>query len=163
MSQRPVPQAEDAAKVIKSIRRILRAVDVRSKKVARETGLTIPQIVVLQAVEELGQVTTAALSKQADLSPATVVTILDNLESRGLVTRTRSATDRRIVHTQLTKTGARMLHSAPPLFDWAFGESLAGLSEAERTKIVEAFATVADLLDAGSTRKDLSDNYIATS
>jgi len=159
LSQRPVPPAKDAAKVIKSIRRILRAIDVRSKKVARETGLTIPQIVVLQAVEELGQVTTAALSKQADLSPATVVTILDNLESRGLVTRARSLADRRIVHTQLTKTGARMLHSAPPLFDWAFGESFAGLPEAERIKIVEAFATVANLLDPSGP---LATRYAAT-
>ena len=39
------------------------------------------------------------------------------------------------------------VHSAPPLFDWAFGESFAGLPEDERNKIVEAFATVADLLD----------------
>lgn len=162
MNERPGPQAKDAAKVMKSIRRIVRAIDMRSKKVARETGLTIPQIVVLQAVEELGLVTTAALSKEADLSPATVVTILDKLESRGLVTRTRSASDRRIVHTQLTETGARMLHDAPPLFDWAFGQSFAGLPDEERLKILEAFATVADLLDAGSARNDLSDDDVAT-
>ena len=56
---------------MKSIRRIVRAIDMRSKYVARETGLTIPQLVILQAVNELGMVTTAALSKHADLSPAT--------------------------------------------------------------------------------------------
>ncbi len=77
----------DAAKVMKSIRRIVRAIDMRSKKVARDTGLTIPQIVILHAVKERGMVTTAALSKHADLSAATTVTILDKLESRGLVTR----------------------------------------------------------------------------
>ena len=92
---------------MKSIRRIVRAIDMRSKKVARDTGLTIPQIVILHAVKERGMVTTAALSKHADLSAATTVTILDKLESRGLVTRQRSATDRRIVHTTLTEKGVR--------------------------------------------------------
>jgi len=142
------PQTHDAAKVMKPIRRIVRAIDMRSKKVARETGLTIPQIVILHAVNELGMVTTAALSKHADLSPATTVTILDKLESRGLVTRQRSAADRRIVHTALTERGAQILRDAPPLFDWMFSKSFANLSQADQHKIIEAFRTVADLLDA---------------
>ena len=150
MSERAQMLSTDAARVMKSIRRIVRSIDMRSKKVARETGLTIPQIVVLQAVKELGLVTTAALSKQASLSAPTVVTILDKLESRGLVTRTRSATDRRIVHTELTETGRRTLKDAPPLFDWAFADSLAQLPQDERRQIIEAFATVADLLDPGN-------------
>jgi DNA-binding MarR family transcriptional regulator len=144
----------DAAKMMKSIRRIVRAIDMRSKKVARETGLTIPQIVVLHAVKERGMVTTAALSRHADLSPATTVTILDKLESRGLVTRQRSAEDRRIVHTTLTEKGAEILTDAPPLFDWAFSRGFADLSEAEQHKILKALATVADLLDPGEPRPD---------
>jgi DNA-binding MarR family transcriptional regulator len=152
-------QANDAARVMKSIRRIVRAIDMRSKKVARETGLTIPQIVILHAVKERGMVTTAALSKHADLSPATTVTILDKLESRGLVTRRRSAEDRRIVHTLLTEKGAQILIDAPPLFDWAFNRGFADLSEADQRKILEAFATVADLLDPGEVRPGLSADY----
>lgn len=148
LSDHPIPHATtDVASVMKSVRRITRAIDMRSKKVARETGLTIPQIVVLQAIKQLGLVTTGALSKQADLSAATVITILDNLEGRGLVTRRRSSTDRRIVHTELTETGANTLREAPPLFDWTFGQRFARLPAAERRMILEAFATVADLLD----------------
>jgi DNA-binding MarR family transcriptional regulator len=149
----------DAAKVMKSIRRIVRAIDMRSKKVARETGLTIPQIVVLHAVKERGMVTTAALSKHADLSPATTITILDKLESRGLVTRRRSAEDRRIVHTTLTEKGAQILFNAPPLFDWAFSKGFADLSDADQRKIIEAFATVAGLLDPSELSAELSAAY----
>ena len=137
----------DAARVMKSIRRIVRAIDIRSKRVARETGLTIPQIILLQAVRELGEVTTAALSRHADLSAATVVTILDKLESRGLVTRQRSDADRRIVHTALTTDGARILAAAPPVFNEAFSRGFSALSPAEQRHIVEAFGAVADLLD----------------
>jgi DNA-binding MarR family transcriptional regulator len=144
---------------MKSIRRIVRAIDMRSKKVARETGLTIPQIVILHAVKERGMVTTAALSKHADLSPATTVTILDKLERRGLVTRARSATDRRIVHTTLTDKGAQILCGAPPLFDFAFSKGFAGLSEADQGKVIEAFRTVADLLDSTHLHGDLGADY----
>ncbi len=159
MSEPAGMQANDAAKVMKSIRRIVRAIDMRSKKVARETGLTIPQIVVLHAVKERGMVTTAALSKHADLSPATTVTILDKLESRGLVTRERSATDRRIVHTTLTEKGALVLHTAPPIFDWAFSRGFADLSEADQHKIIEAFGTVADLLDPTHLQAQIGADY----
>jgi len=154
-------QMDEAAKVMKSIRRIVRAIDMRSKKVARETGLTIPQIVVLHAVRELAMVTTAALSKRADLSPATTVTILDKLESRGLVTRQRSAIDRRIVHTALTDRGTQILRDAPPVFDWVFSKGFAELSDADRCKIIEAFQTVADLLDASHLPLDLGSDYPA--
>lgn len=142
--------AGEAAAVMKSIRRIVRAMDMRSKRVARETGLTIPQIVVLQAVRELGEVTTAALSRHADLSAATTVTILDNLQNRGLVERRRSHIDRRIVHTSLTEDGARILADAPSLFDEAFGARFARLSPAEQRRIVKSFGAVADLLDPSS-------------
>jgi DNA-binding MarR family transcriptional regulator len=147
MSEPVKMPTNDAARVMKSIRRIVRAIDMRSKRVARETGLTIPQLVILQAVNELGKVTTGALSRHADLSPATTVIILDKLESRGLVTRRRSAEDRRVVHTELTEQGARTVRTAPPLVDGIFAESLADLPEADQHKITEAFATVANLLD----------------
>lgn len=138
---------ETTVDVMKSIRRILRAVDVRSKAIARETGLTIPQIVILQAVRDLGEVTTATLSRHADLSAATTVIVLDKLEARGLVTRRRSAADRRIVHTALTEAGARMLAAAPPLFDAGFSGRFAALPPAEQARIVAAFGAMADLLD----------------
>lgn len=147
MSDAVRPQMNDAAKVMKSIRRIARAIDMRSKWAAREKGLTIPQLVILQAVSELGMVTTAALSKHADLSAATTVIILDKLESRGLVTRQRSAADRRVVHTALTERGMEIVRNGPPLVDWIFAKRLAELSEADQHKITEAFATVANLLD----------------
>ncbi|MEP4421915.1 MAG: helix-turn-helix domain-containing protein, partial [Nitratireductor sp.] len=73
--------------LMKSIRRVVRATDLQSRALARASGLTTPQLVVLMGVAELGEVTTNALSHYADLSPATVVTILDNLESRAIVER----------------------------------------------------------------------------
>lgn len=137
----------NADAVMKAIRRIAHAIDIRSKRIGRETGLTIPQIVVLKAVSDQGALTTAAISKQADLSPATTVTILDKLEAKGLITRIRSTNDRRTVQAKLTEAGAQTLKAAPSLFADGFAADFATFTGKEQADIVTAFTMVADLLD----------------
>src|SRR3546814_9311139 len=66
--------------VLTALRRIIRATDLHSKQLAREVGLTTPQVVLLQAVRDLGEVTTGQLSRRVSLSQGTVTTILDRLE-----------------------------------------------------------------------------------
>src|SRR3546814_1832290 len=100
--------------VLTALRRIIRATDLHSKQLAREVGLTTPQVVLLQAVRDLGEVTTGQLSRRVSLSQGTVTTILDRLASRGLVVRYRSAADRRVVHSRLTRRGLARSEEQPP-------------------------------------------------
>jgi len=137
---------QDAAVVLKSIRQIIHAVDRRSKAVSRRMGLTVPQIVVLQAIRDLGEVTTNELSRAADLSAPTVVTILDKLEGRGLVERYRSKVDRRIVHSRLTDQGRSILSTAPTPLHEEFALGFSNLPPARRAEVRAAFETVAELL-----------------
>lgn len=139
---------DDATRMFKAIRRIAHAIDLRSSAVARTVGLTIPQIVVLASVRDLGEVTTREVSRAADMTAATVVTILDKLEEKGLVERYRSTVDRRIVHTRLTARGAEVLASAPPLLQDEFRAALARLPAPERARLIAALETVADMMDA---------------
>src|SRR3546814_10499311 len=104
-------------RLLGSVRRIIRAVDLHSKRLERETGLTTPQVLVLRAIRDLGEVTTARIAGQVNLSQATVTTIVDRLVSRGLIERYRNVTDRRVVHSRLTATGDAALAKAPPLLD----------------------------------------------
>ncbi|MBA4206347.1 MarR family winged helix-turn-helix transcriptional regulator [Pannonibacter phragmitetus] len=143
-----MPQNAEATRIFKALRRIVRAIDLRSREVARTAGLTIPQIVVLQAIRDLGDVTTKALSVQADLSAATVVTILDRLEERGLVARERSATDRRIVHARLTEEGRTLLERAPALLDEEFEARFARKDSAAQQSLASAIEEIAALMDA---------------
>lgn len=144
-----VPGNETAA-LFKAIRRIVRAIDLRSREVARVVGLTIPQIVVLQAARDLGEVTTKAISQHADLSAATVVTILDKLEEKGMVERYRSPEDRRIVHTRLTPRGEETLAAAPPMLHDEFRTAFAALPAGERAATLAALEKIAEMMDAKS-------------
>lgn len=141
-------ESAETAKVFKAIRRIVRAIDLRSREVSRAVGLTIPQIVVLQAIRDLGKVTTKALSEQADLSSATVVTILDKLEEKGLITRYRSDTDRRIVHTRLTTKGHAILQDVPSLLHVDFQKKFASRSPERQKALVDAIEEIAEMLNA---------------
>jgi len=137
---------EDLAGLVKAIRVIAQAIDTRSKSMARLSGLTIPQVVLLAAVRDLGEVTTNGLSRHVDLSPGTVVSILDKLEERGFVERYRSPTDRRIVHSRLTEAGAEILARAPGLLPSETVAAIAALPQPEREKLVAAFRSVASML-----------------
>jgi len=130
----------------KALRRIVRAHDLQSKALVKATGLTAAQLVIIKGIAELGEVTSTALSAYADISPATVVTVLDNLEERAVIQRYRSGQDRRIVHTRLTELGAGMLASAPSPLGQAFSARLAALPEARRGELVAALSEFADML-----------------
>ena len=142
------PAAREAQDVLRAIRRIIRAVVIHSKRVSRASGLTLPQLVVLQAILDLGEVTTKTLAAHASVSQATVTTILDNLEARDLVARDRSARDRRIVHPRLTEAGRTVLANAPPVLREAFTEAFAALAPETRRTLVTSFEMVATLMES---------------
>ncbi len=140
---------EDSSQaVLTALRRIIRATDLHSKRLARDVGLTTPQIVVLRAVRDLGEVTTGKLSRHVSLSQGTVTTILDRLENRGLVERYRSASDRRVVHSRLTRQGRTLLRKTPPLLHEKFIEVFGGLSAARQQRIVKTLDEVAAMMGA---------------
>jgi DNA-binding MarR family transcriptional regulator len=147
--------AIDFDPVVKAIRRIIHSVDSRSKKVARATGLTIPQIVVLKAIRNLGEVPTNRISASADLTAATVVTILDKLEERGLVARHRGTEDRRVVFTRLTQRGRETVDTAPPLLNDTVIAAFAQMPDSRRRRLIAALSEVAGLFDRAE--QDVSD------
>lgn len=142
-----VPSAEMLL-LLKTIRRIVRASDLGSRALQKSSGLTAPQLAVLTAIGSLGEISTTKIAEQVDLSPATVVTILDNLERHNLVTRHRSSEDRRIVYSRLTETGLAFLSRAHGPFSEAFGREFSRLPHARRRQIIDSLVALADLMTA---------------
>jgi DNA-binding MarR family transcriptional regulator len=145
----------------KAIRRIVRANDMQSRAVAKQCGLTSAQLVVCRGILELGEVTTTALSAYADLSAATVVTILDNLEERGIIERYRSTADRRIVHTRLTENGRGAIANAPRPLGEIASARLKALDTASRRALVESAMQLANLVERGGDEPDARSAILA--
>ncbi|MES9869780.1 MAG: MarR family winged helix-turn-helix transcriptional regulator [Sedimenticola sp.] len=134
--------------VLVSLRRIIRATDLQSKRMMKLSGLTIPQMMVLRAIESLGDVTVKKISDHVSLSQATVTTILNRLEAKQLVDRVRSSMDRRVVNARLTNDGRDILATAPPLLHEKFIERFDSLESWEKTQILTALQRVASMMDA---------------
>ncbi len=134
--------------VLVALRRIIRANDLRSRQVAKQTGLTSAQLIVLRAIARLGEVTTRSISLEVSLSPATVTTIMDRLSERGFVERYRSQQDRRVVYTRLTARGWETLAAAPVLLQEEFTRRFAALPRAEQRALVATLEQVAAMMQA---------------
>lgn len=134
--------------VLITLRRLIRATDLHSKQLVKTAGLTAPQLLLLQAIREQGQVTIGALAKEISLSQATVTTILDRLEKRGLVYRERSLEDKRKVHAHLTDKGAEIIRDAPTPLQEHFVKQFRDLREWEQSMIISSLQRVALMMDA---------------
>ncbi len=134
--------------VIAALRRITRAIDLHSRGLLHEFGLTAPQLAALQAVRRLQPVTVGSVAKSIHLSQATLTGIVTRLENRGLVTRERSGTDRRTVFVQLTDAGNELLVSAPSLLQDRFRRELLRLREWEQTQMLATLQRIASMMDA---------------
>jgi DNA-binding MarR family transcriptional regulator len=134
--------------VLVYLRRIIHATDLQSKRVVKVCGLTIPQVMVLNAIEKLGDVTVKRISDDVSLSQATVTTILNRLEDRTLLERVRNSDDKRIVNARLTPAGQAALKASPPLLHENFIQRFERLSKSEKSKILSSLQTVAGMMDA---------------
>src|SRR5690606_3211522 len=99
--------------ILHALRRIIRAVDLYSRRLAHRHTLTGPQLVCLRRLHKDGPLTPGALAREVSLSPATVTGICDRLEARGLLTRTRRSEDKRQVSVALTDAGATLAATLP--------------------------------------------------
>ena len=134
--------------VIVALRRITRAIDLHSKELMQKIGLTAPQLATLEAVGRLEPITVGALAKSIHLSQATLTGILNRLESRELVSRTRSGTDKRTVVVQLLPAGASVVQSAPSLLQDKFHRELLKLQQWEQTQMLSSLQRIASMMDA---------------
>ena len=134
--------------VLVSLRQIIRATDLQSKRMTKVCGMTIPQIMVLRAIETLGDVTVKRVSQDVSLSQATVTTILNRLEEREFIERVRSKVDKRVVNARLTEQGREVLSTTPPLLHEKFIERFDALEDWEKTQLLSALQRIASMMDA---------------
>ena len=134
--------------VLVALRRVIRATDLHSKHLSKTTGLTTPQILLLQTIRDKGEVNIGELAHEISLSQATVTTILDRLVKRGLVYRVRSKEDKRKVHAYLTDEAIDVLKESPIPLQEHFADQFGGLLEWEQTMIISSLQRVAQMMDA---------------
>lgn len=138
----------DHDQILIALRRITRAIDLQSRQLVKQTGLTAPQLVVMMALDKDGPLCPTDIAKQIAASPATVTTIVDRLEALGLVQRREKPTDRRVTHILLTPKGEAAYRAAPELLQAGFLARFRSLECWEQHMLLSSLERIAALMDA---------------
>ena len=77
----------------------------------RPHGLTSVQWAPLMIISRGGNPTAASLARDLNTDTGAMTRMLDRLEAKGLLQRTRSSTDRRVVELTLTDQGRELTHA----------------------------------------------------
>ncbi|MBU2916763.1 MarR family winged helix-turn-helix transcriptional regulator [Psychrosphaera sp. F3M07] len=131
-----------------SIRQIIRAIDLRSKKLSKAVGITGPQLLVLQEVLAAPGLTSKQVADGINLSQATVTSILDRLEAKQLLVRKRDSVDRRKVSLYLTDQGHLTLNDAPKAMEDSFIEKFENIENWEQTLLLSSVQRIASMMNA---------------
>lgn len=144
------PPMERYEEVLVCLRRIIRAVDLHSKRLMQSSGLSGPQLLELRAVRSAGHPTAGEVARKVHISHGTAMTILDRLESKGLAERCRSSEDKRKVVVSLTPDGRETVARAPVPMQEEFVHAFKRLAGWEQGQILASLERVAAMMDAQS-------------
>lgn len=136
--------------VLTELRRILRATQLGVRALARENRMTPSQVIVLQLLKSQHEMTARQIADAMHLTQATVTSLLDALQDRGWITRTRGKQDRRRVHVRLTKEGARQIARTPASLHERFVSQFRALQPWEQSSMLATLQRIAHLMDAAS-------------
>ena len=134
-------------RVLNALRRIMRANDVSSRRLYIEHQVTVPQILCLHELFQEKTLTLTALARQVHLSMSTVNGIVDRLEAKGWVKRTRSPVDNRRVYIELTEEGLKLTMNAPSVVKGGLYEALRKLPELEQAAIALSLERLLGLME----------------
>lgn len=133
-------------RIILAMRRVMQEMDMHSKHLSKLYDITVPQVVCLYELFERGAMTLAVLSSRVHLSSSTLVGIMDRLEEKKFITRTRGSADRRSVFIDITEEGRKFVLKSPHLLHNRLHDSLKRLPESEQIIIANSLELLVQLL-----------------
>ncbi|MDW5597262.1 MarR family transcriptional regulator [Conexibacter stalactiti] len=120
----------------------------RSRDPKRPGALSYAQVRALVLLDADEEATAGQLAKAADLTPASVTAMLDQLEQEGMVQRRRSDEDRRLVVVSLTPRGSKLLEQKRATWRRCWQEAVSDLPERDIVAAAAVMRRMARMIDA---------------
>jgi len=136
--------------VLIALRRIIQAIDLYSRSLVKEHGITGPQLVILQVLSRNNEMSVGELAKAISLGQATVTGILDRLEKRGLIIRRKDDNDKRKVLISPTEESKKVVAVKPSALQQTFVGQFEKLQDWEKIMILAVLQRIVAMMDAKS-------------
>jgi DNA-binding MarR family transcriptional regulator len=130
--------------ILISIRRIVRSINLESKRIQKDFGVSIPQLLCLLHLRDSHnyQSTHSQLMLLLSLNSSTVTGIVSRLEAKGLLARVPARGDQRVTAIALTNKGLKLLKSAPNILHEKLVQKIEQLPPGEQKTIHNALETI---------------------
>lgn len=135
--------------ILIKLRKIVRSVNLESKRVEKEQGVSIPQLLCLQflAEQEDYKTNAAKLKSFLNLNASTISGILRRLEKKGLVAKLPKTLDKRVTLIALTANGMALIQSAPITFQQKLSEKLQALPPDKLQTIIDGIDLLTQVME----------------
>jgi len=132
-----------------SIRKIVRAVNLESKRIEKDFGLSIAQVLTLKFLKENTEYksTMKLLKEYLSLNASTVTGIITRLENKGLVARLPNPNDKRSTPIILPSKGDELVNKTNESLHERMSNSTQKFNEEEFSQIIVSLETIIELFD----------------
>lgn len=142
----------DTTEILITIRKIVRSINLESKKIQKEYGVSIPQVLCLNYLYASPnfQSTQGEIRHFLNLNSSTTSGIIDRLENKGFLARLPKQGDKRVVNIALTSKGSELLKRIPPLLHEQLSKKLQSLPNEQLKQMQDSLQSLISLLDIGT-------------
>lgn len=99
--------------ILQKLRIVIRAAQQHSGWIEKQCGVNGAQMWIMQELRDSGALRVGEIARKLAIHQTTTSNLLDALEKRGLVAKTRDPRDQRAVLIKLSETGGELLQGAP--------------------------------------------------
>lgn len=138
----------DSTDILINIRKIVRSINLESKRIQKDYGVSIPQVLCLNYLSTSpgSQATQSEIKAFLNLNSSTVSGIIQRLERKGMIARLPKKGDKRVTNLILTAPGENLLRHVPPLLHDRLSIKLARIDERELMNIENVLEQLVDML-----------------
>jgi len=139
----------ESTEILIKIRKIVRSINLESKKIQKEYGVSIPQVLCLQYLRDSAnyQAGQGEIRKFLNLNASTASGIINRLENKGLVARLPKSGDKRVVTIALTSKGDQLMQKMPSLLHERLSEKMIKLDDSTLENIKSSLELLVNILE----------------
>lgn len=140
----------DYTDILVGLRRIIRTINLESKQIQKEYGISIPQLLCLNFLKNRPEfkATSTELKNYMNLNASTISGIVGRLETKGFLARLPKSGDKRVSFVVITDKGAAVIKKIPPLMHDKLTNKLKQLPSSKLNDIQGAITLLVDFLGA---------------
>ncbi|MEQ8423297.1 MAG: MarR family transcriptional regulator [Cyclobacteriaceae bacterium] len=135
--------------ILIDIRKIVRSINLESKRVQKEFGISIPQLLCLGHIDRAEQkkATHGELMKLLSLNSSTITGIINRLEKKGLIKRLPKTGDKRVTYIGINPAGQDVVRQAPDILHDQLATKIKSLPISTQQKVKDALSIIVEAME----------------